>query len=88
MEVYVLNTNFESVAVIDEFESLIWTDRYDEAGDFELFMAMNNDLLKYIRQDYYLWNPKSEHVQIRMITPRKPMEWHRASQRQRSPEMR
>lgn len=64
MEVYVLNTNFESVAVIDEFESLIWIDRYDEAGDFELFMAMNNDLLKYIRQDYYLENPKSEHVMV------------------------
>ena len=45
MEIYVLNTNFESVAVVDEFESLIWTDRYDEAGDFELYMSMDKRLL-------------------------------------------
>lgn len=64
MEVYVLNTKFESVAVIDEFESLIWTDRYDESGDFELFVAMDRTLLNYLKQDYYLWNAESEHMMI------------------------
>lgn len=64
MEVNVLNTNFESVAIIDEFESLIWTDRYDEAGDFELFVAMNKRLLEFLKQDYYLWNAESEHMMI------------------------
>lgn len=64
MEVYVLNTKFESIAVVDEFESLIWTDRYNEAGDFELYLAMNKKLLEYLRQDYYLWNPDSDHVMI------------------------
>ena len=39
MEVLVLNTEFESVAIIDTFESLIWTDRYYEAGDFEIYTA-------------------------------------------------
>ncbi len=64
MEIYVLNTNFESVAVVDEFESLIWTDRYDEAGDFELFMSMDKRLLSYLKQDYYLWSAESEHMMI------------------------
>ena len=64
MEIYVLNTNFESVAVVDEFESLIWTDRYDEAGDFELYMSMDKRLLEYLRKDYYLWNADSEHMMI------------------------
>lgn len=29
MELLVLNTDFESVAVIDTYESMIWTDRYN-----------------------------------------------------------
>lgn len=64
MEIYVLDTNFESVAVVDEFESLIWTDRYNSAGDFELFMSMDKRLLEYLKQDYYLWNADSEHMMI------------------------
>lgn len=64
MEIYVLDKSFQSIAVIDEYESLIWTDRYDEAGDFELYMSMNKSLLDYLKQDYYLWNPDSEHVMI------------------------
>ena len=64
MEVYVLNTSFETVKLIDDFISLIWTDRYDEAGDFELHLAMDTDLLQYLKQDYYLWNRESEHMMI------------------------
>lgn len=64
MELYALNTNFESVSVIDQFESLIWTDRYDSEGDFELYTAMEIALLEFLRPDYYLWNAESEHVMI------------------------
>lgn len=64
MELFAVNTNFESVSVVDEFESLIWTDRYDRAGDFELYMSMDQNLLNYLRPDYYLWNASSEHTMI------------------------
>lgn len=40
MELLVLNTTFESIAVVDTYESLIWTDRYNAYGDFEIFFAM------------------------------------------------
>ena len=36
MEILVLNTNFESVYIIDSCISMIWTDRYNEYGDFEI----------------------------------------------------
>lgn len=64
MELLVLNTAFESVAVIDAFESCIWTDRLYECGDFEIYMSMNDELLTYIVQDYYLWNAESQHLMI------------------------
>lgn len=36
MELYTLDSLLRRAAVIDRFESLIWTERYDEWGDFEL----------------------------------------------------
>lgn len=64
MDITVLNTNFEPVKVVDTFESFIWTDRYSECGDFELYCYMDPALLEYLRQDYYLWINDSEHLMI------------------------
>ena len=64
MELVVLDESFQSVAVIDSYKSLIWADRYNEYGDFELYLRMDNDLLKFIKEDYYLWRKDSEHVMI------------------------
>ena len=64
MELLVLNTDFESVAVIDTYESMIWTDRYNSYGDFEIFFAMDTQLLQYLKEDYYLWLKDSEHCMI------------------------
>ena len=52
MELLVLNTDFESIAVIDTYESMIWTDRYNSYGDFEIFFAMDTQLLQYLKEDY------------------------------------
>lgn len=64
MEILVLNTKFEAVAVVDTFKSLIWTDRYNACGDFEIYLAMENRLLDFLRKDYYLWSQDSEHCMI------------------------
>lgn len=64
MNLYVLDRNLAAVAVIDTYTSLIWTDRYYEAGDFELCIPIGKDLLNYIKQDYYIWRQDSEHVMI------------------------
>jgi hypothetical protein len=36
VEVYTLDRLFRRIAVIDQFQSLIWTDRWSTYGDFEL----------------------------------------------------
>lgn len=64
MDLYVLDENLNAVALIDSYNSLIWTDRYQECGDFELEMSVDLDLLDYIKQDRYLWRQDSEHVMI------------------------
>lgn len=36
MDLYVVNDAFERIGVVDNYTSLIWTDRYNEYGDFVL----------------------------------------------------
>lgn len=60
----VLNTNRLSIAVIDTYESLIWTDRYSKCGDFELRMPLTGSIPWYLRQENILINNESEHAMI------------------------
>lgn len=62
MDLYVLNTNFEKVTIIDSYESLVWTDRFREPGDFELYCFPEAKLLADCQVDYYLENTESEHL--------------------------
>jgi hypothetical protein len=39
MEVYILDSLYRRSAVVDRFESLIWTERWAEVGDFELHLS-------------------------------------------------
>lgn len=64
MNIFVKNTDFEIVKMVEVFESMIWTDRYQSCGDFELYMPMDEDVLSYIKNDYYLINGNSEHFMI------------------------
>ena len=64
MDIMVLNKNFESVAIIDSYKSFIWTDRYDEYGDFEIYLPMDSKWFEVLEADYYLWLKESEHCMI------------------------
>lgn len=64
MNLFVLDKELDVIAIVDTYTSFIWTDRYQEAGDFELCMPMDQILLSYIKRDHYLWRNDSEHVMI------------------------
>jgi len=64
MDLYVFNKSFRTVAVVDEYESFNWTDRYNEAGDFELILLTTSELLDVFQPDYYLYFNQSEHLMI------------------------
>lgn len=64
MDIYVLDTEFKAVAVIDTFISLIWTDRFWECGDFEIKTLASKENLDIFQEDYYLWRSDSEHMMI------------------------
>jgi len=64
MELLVLNTTLESVAIVDTVESLLWTGRYSECGDFEIYTQATTELIDILKQDRYLWLGTSPHVMI------------------------
>lgn len=71
MELYILNQTFQRVAVIDQYSSLIWTRRYWDVGDFELYVPADPDLLQYLQIGFYVFREDCEstmmieHIEIK-----------------------
>lgn len=64
MEAIVLNTELEAVGIIDSYKSFIWTDRYNEHGDFEVCLLDKDGIPDFIQKEYYLITPDSDHVMV------------------------
>lgn len=60
----VLDKNFGNLATIDVFESIIWNERYYEAGDFEIYITPTEKNLKVFKIDNYIWKSDSEHIMV------------------------
>lgn len=64
MEGWILNKEFQSECVLDSFESFIWTDRYNEPGDFEIYMPLKKAPMEYIVRGNYIWMKDSDRLMI------------------------
>lgn len=62
MELTILDTELNPVKILDSYDSLVWTDRYCAAGDFNLRVEANDKALEYCKEDFYIKNPNSEHL--------------------------
>lgn len=65
MEVTSFNTNMQKVAIVDSYKSFIWNDRYEDLGDFELYIPADAvKLLANIHQDYYIQCSESDRTMV------------------------
>lgn len=64
MDICVLNDHYEMVQVVDQFDSFCWTDRYYEAGEFELQALADITILSYIQKGLYLKIKDSDRLMI------------------------
>lgn len=62
MELYTLDANFNRQEVIDVFESLIWTERYSEIGDFELDISTSVRMKGLLRPGVWLAMNESNRI--------------------------
>lgn len=64
MDALILNREFQTQCIVDAFESFIWTDRYNEPGDFELYFPMDSSIVPYAIENYYIWQKHSDRLMI------------------------
>lgn len=64
MDLFVLDTSLNQVSILDTYKSLIWTERYNEYGDFEIVSPVTTDILTNLKQDYYLERRDTDRTMI------------------------
>ena len=64
MEFRILDKNFIDRVLLDQYESLLWVDRYSKCGDFELYTPPTDELLEYAVLGNYIYSKESEHLMI------------------------
>jgi hypothetical protein len=63
-DVLVYDDNWELQTIVDNYESLVWTDKAKECGDFELYMYYDPDLWNTIKLGAFLRIQDSEHTMM------------------------
>ena len=53
MDIYIRNKNFERIAVIED-ASVIWTKRYYDVGDFEIYVGANESYVNILQSGNYV----------------------------------
>lgn len=64
MEAWILDEDLIVLGVVDSFESFIWTERFYEAGDFELYLMASQSALDLLRIDRYVYIKESDRLMI------------------------
>ena len=59
MDLLILDDDLSSIAIIDTYTSLIWTDRFDDAGDFELYLPVTEEAVSILKPDRFVYNNDS-----------------------------
>lgn len=60
MDISVLDTNLDEIALIDVFDTVIWSERYNEWGDFELHVPVTQRNLDVLQFEHILQIPGSK----------------------------
>ena len=64
MDIFIYNASFQLVAVVDYYETFIWTERYSDYGDFELYLPVDSDTVQYFKVNYYIEIRESNRTMI------------------------
>ena len=64
MDIYVLDTSLNTVGVVDNYLSFIWTERYYTCGDFEVYLTASREMMELFKKDRYVAIGKSNRLMI------------------------
>lgn len=63
-DIFILDKSFDVIAIVDSYESFIWTDRFQQCGDFEFYSGVSDELLSVFALDSYIRINGSDRVMI------------------------
>lgn len=64
MEAFVLDSQFESIGILDSYDSFIWNEKYNQEGDFELVLPMSYKSWLLLKKNNRLWRNETKVVMI------------------------
>lgn len=64
MDIIVKNTSYQIEAIVDVYDSLIWTERYSKCGDFEIVLPLTDEMMSIFRLERYLQIENSDMTMI------------------------
>lgn len=64
MDLIIKDRDIRPIAVVDLYTSAIWTERYADVGDFELYLPLNSEYLSYLAIDNYVTIRDSDRAMI------------------------
>ena len=57
-------SKYQIIEVIDSYFSVLWVDRYNEYGEFELVLPANDKYIINLKEDYILVSNESETIMV------------------------
>lgn len=64
MQGLILDKKYNAISMVDAFESFIWTERYNQYGDFELLLPANTPALSFLKRDNYIYRKGTKVLMI------------------------
>lgn len=64
MDLYILDKSLTPIAVVDYYESLIWTKRFYTSGDFEIYIPASSEILNIMIQGNYITRLDDDRVMM------------------------
>jgi len=64
MDIYILNQDLETLDIIDNSSSVIWTPSYYDVGDFEIYIQASRKNINLLQEERYVMRQDSDMVGI------------------------
>lgn len=55
MQIYILNTSYEIVGMVDEYESCLWNKKYNDVGEAEIYLPASAEMILLLQKGYYIY---------------------------------
>ena len=62
IDIYLLDSNLNRIHLIDTYDSLIWSERYNDLGDCELMIKASVENLQMLEESTYITREDSDMV--------------------------